>query len=97
MRKYGRAAKPRKGPLNRLSGRDRKFFDSADHALSSAGVQTETETGTVIATAQNIPRKSQTKPSAMVDHTQEVVGKEDEEEKSSTNDADTPKESKQGE
>ncbi|EGD80225.1 hypothetical protein PTSG_10904 [Salpingoeca rosetta] len=71
MRKFGRAPRPRKGPLGKLSGRERKYFDSADHALSSAGVKTQT--GKVIATAQNIPRRTQSKPTGMVDHTQEVI------------------------
>eukprot|EP00050_Salpingoeca_kvevrii_P005807 m.285778 g.285778 ORF g.285778 m.285778 type:complete len:106 (+) comp11437_c0_seq1:78-395(+) len=62
-KKYGRLPPKKKGnPLARLTGGDRKFFDSADHALSTAGVKKAppgvVPTGSVVATTANIPKRS---------------------------------------
>jgi len=52
---------------------ERKFFDSADHAMGAAGVKagtaldaTPVETGSVIATADNIKKDKPARPPSMV-------------------------------
>merc|ERR1711907_556144 len=70
-KKYGRLPpkkKAAKGPLARIHGGERKFFDSADHAMQAQGVAPPTdEGGNIIANPENIPRRSHSKPSGMAD------------------------------
>jgi hypothetical protein len=81
LAKYGRLPpkKKKSGPMARLGGGERKFFDSADHALASSGVK-EVDTGRVIATASNIPKQKQSpRPSSIHhDNTQEALKDGDE-------------------
>eukprot|EP00054_Salpingoeca_dolichothecata_P008104 m.46302 g.46302 ORF g.46302 m.46302 type:complete len:106 (+) comp17507_c0_seq1:56-373(+) len=69
-KKFGRLPPKKKnkgGALGRLAGGqgDRKFFDSADHALGKAGMK-KADTGSVVPTPQNIPKKDAPRPSSMV-------------------------------
>eukprot|EP00053_Salpingoeca_punica_P001375 m.33099 g.33099 ORF g.33099 m.33099 type:complete len:108 (+) comp10983_c0_seq1:158-481(+) len=69
LAKYGRLPPKKKkaGPMARLAGGERKFFDSADHALASSGVK-EVDTGHVIATASNIPKQKQSPRPSSIHH-----------------------------
>eukprot|EP00056_Hartaetosiga_gracilis_P018564 m.11209 g.11209 ORF g.11209 m.11209 type:complete len:91 (+) comp6837_c0_seq1:3026-3298(+) len=73
----GMGKKKKKGHLSQFKKQDRTYFDSADHALSTAGVKTERTPGNVIATPENIPKKTHAKPSGMVDHTKEVLAEDE--------------------
>lgn len=85
LKKYGRLPPKKKkaaGPLGRLNGGDRKFFDSADHAMGAAGIKVggggktapvPVETGSIIATADNIKKDKPARPPSMVDHTAQVI------------------------
>eukprot|EP00049_Salpingoeca_infusionum_P017171 m.351995 g.351995 ORF g.351995 m.351995 type:complete len:87 (-) comp16419_c0_seq1:449-709(-) len=69
-KKYGRdpPAAKKGGALGRLGGKERKYFDSADHALSRSGVNTKT--GKVIATTAILPKKT-SRPSGMTEQSSE--------------------------
>eukprot|EP00045_Choanoeca_perplexa_P007665 m.70451 g.70451 ORF g.70451 m.70451 type:complete len:115 (-) comp14163_c1_seq1:96-440(-) len=65
-KKYGRLPpkkKVMKGPLGRVGGGERTFFDSADHAMSKAGISVDN--GKVIPNPENISAKPHAKPSGM--------------------------------
>eukprot|EP00041_Stephanoeca_diplocostata_P004551 m.46893 g.46893 ORF g.46893 m.46893 type:complete len:94 (+) comp15189_c0_seq1:151-432(+) len=57
LKKYGRIPKKKTGPVGRVNG-DRKFFDSADQAMNSAGIKSADHVGKVIPTAANLQSKS---------------------------------------
>lgn len=107
LKKFGRLPpkKKKKGPLGRLGGGERKFFDSADHAMGAAGVAGVPAasstggpgpTGSLIATTSNIPKKVSPRPTSMVETTEAVLkspnkeGEKTEEENEASGDATAP-------
>eukprot|EP00055_Hartaetosiga_balthica_P018581 m.134821 g.134821 ORF g.134821 m.134821 type:complete len:91 (-) comp9743_c0_seq1:148-420(-) len=73
----GMMGKKKKGHLSQFKNKDRAYFDSADHALSTAGVKVDRTPGNIIATPENIPKKTHAKPSELVDHTKEALAEDE--------------------